>query len=103
MIIEIDNPNFNYNCLIITKEDKFYYDDINNEYFTIGNGNKAFFNKNGNLHNVNGPAIFPINKKNIQFYGYYLNDVFCSKMFFAENTNHLICKRCRDFCKQSCF
>ena len=59
-----------------------------------------FENLNGyTLSKDDGPCIIHINGIN-----YYSLDGKCIfTKSFAEKTNHLICKLCNDFCKQSCF
>lgn len=82
------------------KFDLYYFDDINQTYIidcsvfnTIN-----YFDINGYRHRNDGPSYqdsFLVN--------FYLNGDFNLPYIFAENTNHLICKYCENFCNQECF
>ena len=79
----------NYNQLIIDKN----YGDI-----------KYLFNDI--VHRIDGPAKIA-NHSNCCGSGFIflfaLNGEYYEHFEFAEKTNHLICKKCNEFCKQSCF
>ena len=80
--------------------DIFYYNDIIDKFFVKSGAEIGFFNKEGNLHNEDGPASI-FDTSTYKFY--YLNNNNISKKKFTKETRHLICKWCDDFCKQQCF
>lgn len=55
------------------------------------------------LHKDDGPAIETTKKEYIHKYFYYLKGNPFDIKEFAEKTKHLICKNCKEFCKQNCF
>ena len=58
--------------------------------------------KEGFNHRDNGPSI-QIKTKKYNKIMFHLNGNSYLPYKFAEETNHLICKSCRTFCKQCCF
>lgn len=58
---------------------------------------------NGSLHKDDGPAIVYFENNIISNYFFYLEGNNIGIYSFVQQTNHLICKICYDFCKQSCF
>ena len=121
MIREIEKPKIDFKFLIY-KDEKFYYDEEHREYFieTEG-GSKFYFNLEGKFHRIGRPAInycdgekkWKENGKNHRLDGpahiynsnkyYWINSKHYSEKEFAEETKHLICKSCGDFCRQKCF
>ena len=59
MIKEIEKPNieFKFNINYIFDFYKFYYDEINNEYFFEFFKSKFYFNISGHYHRIGKPAI----------------------------------------------
>lgn len=80
--------------------DRFYYNDLIDKFFVKNTAEISFFNKEGNLHNEDGPATI-FYTSTYKFY--YLNNNNISKEKFTKETRHLICEWCDDFCKQQCF
>ena len=63
---------------------------------------QSYLNKLGEFHKIDGPAI--INEfYNTKSYIYYINGCWYSTIGFAQETNHLTCIYCKEFCKQKCF
>ena len=62
---------------------------------------KIEYFKDGFNHRDDGPAIEYLRYEKLLTF--YLNGKFILPYKFAEETNHLICKSCRTFCKQLCF
>lgn len=56
----------------------------------------------GKYNRIDGPAIYNRDYPNFS-YSYYLEGSFFTAKNFAEKTNHVICKYCENFCRQSCF
>ena len=112
MIKEIEKPNIDFKFDIFDDE-IFYYDDITDEYINVTCLNSYYyFNLNGQIHRETGPACFRSrsgrtshlhNHIKYEYKDYYLNNDQHSEPAFAEKTNHLICKSCREFCNQKCF
>ena len=51
------------------------------------------------VHNENGPAVIWDN----QYIWFVLDGTCYGSSVWSIKTNHLICKLCKNFCKQSCF
>ena len=81
--------SINENPALIIKDNNNNNKIIKIEYF-----------KDGFNHRDDGPAIEYQDKDNLHF---YLNGHFMFERFFAEETKHLICGLCEQFCKQLCF
>ena len=121
MIKKIKKPNIDFN-FPIHNDYKFYYNEENHEYYIkYKYKSKRYFNLNGKLHRIEKPAIefydgrkwWIENGKEHRLDGpayiynsyknYWINDKNYTKKEFAKETNHLICKLCCNFCKQTCF
>lgn len=96
--IYLNNSNYLCICIDCFKNPfkiKTYYDNIKKEYFLSDGVYKKYINSQGFLSRLDGKAsrhgVFHIDGA-----AYYPID-------FAEETNHLICKKCYNFCKQRCF
>ena len=63
--------------------------------------NEYFFN--GLYHRDNGPAIEYFENNIMSNCCFYLEGKYIEIYSFAQKTNHLMCKNCKIFCKQSCF
>lgn len=113
---EIEKPNIKfYFYFNFSKNDKFYFDENNNEYLIKSFQELIYCNLHGKVHKEDGPALICCDDKHNH---YYLNNRLYfsrfssgSKHFNGEDnfndwckiTNHLICFSCENFCKQSCF
>ena len=121
MIREIERPEIDFKFWIYTSF-KFYYDEENGEYFIEINGkSKFYFNLEGNLHRIGKPAVLYYdgtkqwmeNGKRHRLDGFaqvsnfykdfWINDNRYTKKEFVEETKHLVCCNCGNFCKQECF
>lgn len=82
------------------RNDKYYFDEINNLYYVenYSKTDNVYFNDEGYIHNINNYASYYHNLKN-----FFINGRIYEETHFAEETNHLICKFCKIFCKQECF
>ena len=106
----------------ISHDDKFYYDEENNEYFIEDiEKSKFYFNLKGDIHRKNKPAILYFNGGQVwvengkwhrldgyanqgSFLSYfYIKGIYFPIEDFAKETKHLICLNCKEFCKQNCF
>ena len=123
MIKEIEKPNIDFKFFISDYINfKYYYNKETNEYFIESkNKSKIYFNLEGNAHRIGKPAIeyydgvkiWAENGKEHRLDGpsfiykdhleFHINNKSYFEAKFAEKTNHLICKFCGQFCKQSCF
>lgn len=70
----------------------------------IWNTGSKWFCKKGIIHREDGPAAIIVYRLSTYTYiRFFLNEKEYSCNIFALKTNHLICKICEKFCKQSCF
>ena len=103
MIVKLNHNNIiHYYFDIISKYgilNNYYYNTITNEYFGENSSCRFYFNLEMERHRLDGPAH--IGEFNIILF--YINGIYYRKSEFAVKTNHLICKNCKEFCKQRCF
>lgn len=71
--------------------------------FYLGN-NKIYeaYWENGLKHRLDGPSVIELFGKETKSL-YYINNNLLSRNQFAQQTGHIICKLCYDFCNQKCF
>ena len=98
MIREIEKPKIDFKFNIFWDNFKYYYNEETREYFLETDWkSKYYFNLEGNIHRLDGPAL-------INYYKYYyINYKYYYEKEFAKETNHLVCRICENFCKQGCF
>lgn len=77
---------------------KAYFQNGKIEYVYVSN---SFYSEFDSLHREDGLAL--ITDYSSHFNWFCLFGIRYNPSFFAQNTNHLICKLCQKFCKQSCF
>lgn len=77
-----------------------YFKLNNDSYLCSHRDGFIFFNKNGEISRLDGPAEVFYDS----FYKLYaVNQHTFNCREFAEKTDHLICNNCKQFCKQQCF
>ena len=71
-------------------------------YYLDNNLHIEYF-ENGLNHRLDGPALLSKDKYNNITNINYINGRLLWPKEFAEETSHLICEYCKEFCKQKCF
>lgn len=93
------------------KTQKYWYEYIPDHSFVFFHDNEKtyikdyshpymYYNKNYLVHRDDGYAAIYLNDNDGVF---YINGISVNFIEFADETNHLICNYCREFCKQKCF
>ena len=106
----------NKECHYKGKQDSNLWGKLNNSYWNRKDQIYKF-------HRLNGPAFLHYVNDKLIIYGWFLNGFShredgrynnhsydfklkgksISSYNFAQQTNHLVCKNCKTFCKQFCF
>ena len=108
----------NFSKIVSDEKVIYYIDDWKNFDGSYFNNHNQIFK----IHNDSGPAFIDQNRSRIEYFingfnhrldgpsvigpiikNYYIKGIQLDPYLFAIKTNHLICKKCKNFCQQYCF
>ena len=84
----------------------YYYIDNSNLFSLINKTNSVYKlgrDDGPTIQYNNGDKIYRSAKSTLKSYDKWIHVSITHILIFANDTNHLICKFCKRFCKQNCF